>query len=79
MSLPLELVKEIDVLNMYSMQSHMEGLKIHDSANQETIDAAKRLFEKGLIDQPDGGYLTHAGVEAVDHVHHLITLLKQGH
>jgi len=37
--------------------------------------AARRLYEKDLIDQPDGGYLTSLGRDAAEHAQSLLTIL----
>lgn len=79
MSLSNELVKEIDLLNQFSQSSVMEGIKIHHTASPELIAAGERLFNKGLIERSDGGYLTQAGIEALNHVKHLMAILNQGH
>ena len=39
------------------------------------IAAAKRLHAKGLIDQPDGGYLTSLGRDAAEQAQTLLTIL----
>ena len=70
-----ELVEEINILAHYNLASIQEGIKVHGSAKQEVITATKRLFEKGLVSQVDGGYLTDLGVEAAEHVQALLTIL----
>ncbi|WP_254516463.1 TIGR02647 family protein, partial [Pseudomonas aeruginosa] len=35
-----------------------------------------RLHDKGLIDQPDGGYLTSLGLDAAEQAQGLLTILK---
>lgn len=55
MSLTPELVAELEVLALFNLDSSQEGLKIHQTAAPKHIAAAKRLFEKELTDQPDGG------------------------
>ena len=72
-----ELVDEINVLVLFNVSNNQEGLKVHSTANDSSIDATKRLFDKGLITQKDGGYLTDLGVEAVEHAQSLLTLLKK--
>ena len=57
------------------MDSIQEGIKIHHEAGAEKIAAAERLFEKGIITQIDGGYLTNLGIEAAEHAHALINIL----
>jgi len=75
MSVPADLLAEIEVLNLFPDGSIREGIKVHHDAAPELVSAAKRLFEKGLIDQPDGGYLSSLGIDAVEHVHGLLTIL----
>lgn len=45
----------------------MQGLKIHQDADPAIIDAGKRLFDKGIVTQPDGGYLTNLGYDLAEH------------
>ncbi len=44
----------------------MEGLKVRHTADQWMIDTVKRLFDKGLTTQDDGGYLTDLGQESLE-------------
>jgi len=46
----------------------MQGLKIHNDAEPAVIAAAKRLFDKGIVTLPDGGYLTDLGHDLFEHV-----------
>jgi len=71
-----ELVAEIKVLSLFNLASHQEGIKVHGNADPLLIEAAKRLFEKGLVTQADGGYLTDLGVEAAEQAQKLLTVLK---
>ncbi|MCX7086737.1 MAG: TIGR02647 family protein [Methylococcales bacterium] len=68
-------LEELKVLSQYNQPTSMTGIKIHHTASTETIAAAKRLHEKGLIDQEDGGYLTTLGCEAVEKLQGLLSLL----
>ncbi len=63
-----EVLEEINVLACFSLDSSQEGIKVHASAAPDVISATKRLFEKGLITQVDGGYLTPLGHEAAEHL-----------
>jgi len=76
MSLTPELVAELEVLALFNLDSSQEGLKIHQTAAQKHIDAAKRLHEKELIDQPDGGYLTSLGRDAAQNIQTVLTILS---
>ena len=71
-----EMMHELNLLAMFDLSSMQSGVKIHGTAAPDTIAAAQRLFDKGLLTQPDGGYLTSLGVEAAEHVHTLATVLR---
>ena len=75
MSLTPELVAELEVLALFNLDSSQEGLKIHQTAAPKAIAAAQRLYEKDLITQPDGGYLTSLGIDAAEHAQGLLTIL----
>ena len=64
-----DILDEINVLACFNLDSSQEGIKVHAStAETDVINATKRLFEKGLITQADGGYLTPLGHEAAEHL-----------
>ena len=75
-SYPDLLFEELKLLSKFPLESHMEGLKIHHEAGEDIIAAAKRLFEKGMIDQMDGGYLTDSGREMAEHLLIVLDTLK---
>jgi len=75
MALTVELIEEIKILTHFNLTSIQEGIKVHGSANPEAISAAKRLFDKGLISQDDGGYLTDSGIEAAEHAQAVLRIL----
>jgi uncharacterized protein (TIGR02647 family) len=68
---------EIELLLKFDLSSAFTGLKLHGSANPRANEAAKRLFQKGLISQPDGGYLTTRGWQAAEHAQALVLFLRQ--
>jgi uncharacterized protein (TIGR02647 family) len=76
MSLSPEKLDEINLLLQFPTDTIMNGLKIHDEADQTTRDAALRLYNKGFTDSPDGGYLTDAGIEIMNHIKLLNSALK---
>ncbi len=76
MSWNKDILEEIDLLKLFPSDSIQEGLKIHSSAASSRIEAARRLFDKGLISQQDGGYLTGSGVQALQHIQALDSLLQ---
>ena len=71
-----EISDEIKLLNQFNLDSS-HGIKVHaQQASKELIAAAARLYEKGLTDQVDGGYLTERGIVAAGHAQALISLLS---
>lgn len=79
MSYTPDLVAELEILALFNLGSSHEGLKVHQTAEPSAIAAAKRLFEKELIDQPDGGYLTSLGRDAAEQAQTLLTILTTAH
>ena len=75
MSFTREQIEELDVLRRFRLDTTMSGIKIHKDANPAVIEAAERLFEKGLITQIAGGYLTDLGRETAEHTQALLLLL----
>lgn len=76
MPISKDLMNEMRVLAMYDLSTTQQGIKVHHDADADVIDATERLFEKGLISQKDGGYLTGLGRDASLHVHDLMTILN---
>lgn len=74
-----EQMAELDILVYYSLDSTQQGLKVHSNAAEEKIDAVERLFDKGLVTQIDGGYLTALGRKAAEHAQALILMLAPHH
>ena len=56
--------------------SFAETLQRAIDAAPEIVAAAQRLFDKGLIDQADGGYLTSLGLDAAEHVQNVLQILR---
>lgn len=71
-----EIIEELSLLSRFNLDSTQEGLKIHSNAESEVIAATQRLFEKGLITQADGGYLTNLGLSAAEHAQALLQILR---
>lgn len=71
-----EMVAEIRFLSLFNLASQQEGVKVHGNADPIMIAAAERLFDKGLITQHDGGYLTDLGIEAAEHAQKMLIVLK---
>ena len=68
MTLPADFVHELSLLSRYDASNSQTGLKVHHDADPELIAAAERLFEKGLVSQRDGGYLTKLCLDVAEHL-----------
>ncbi len=77
MPISQELLEEIKILSLFNLETTQQGIKIHSDAAKASIQAAERLFDKGIVTLPDGGYLTDMGHEAAEHAQLLLSLLKQ--
>ncbi|MBF7073637.1 TIGR02647 family protein [Glaciecola sp. MH2013] len=62
-----ELTEELNLILKFPNKSLMQGLKVHHDADPSMIAAAKRLHEKGIVTQNDGGYLTDLGHDLAEH------------
>ena len=72
-----EQFEELRLLSQFSLESTATGIKVHaNEASDELVEAASRLYAKGLTDHVDGGYLTARGVEAAHHAQSLLRLLS---
>ena len=71
-----DLVDEINILVRYNLSTTQEGIKVHKTAAPESIAATKRLYNKGLVTQEDGGYLTSLGHEAAEQAQTVLNLLN---
>ncbi len=70
-----EQIAEIDILIHYNLESTLQGIKVHSKANKMQIAAVQRLYDKGLVTQVDGGYLTDLGRTAAEHAQALMLML----
>jgi len=71
-----EQMAELNILVQYSLDTSNQGIKVHSTASEEKIEAVERLFDKGLVTQVDGGYLTDIGKKAAEHAQALILMLS---
>lgn len=71
-----QIIAELNLLARYNLATTQQGIKIHSDAGSEVIAAAGRLFNKGLISQEDGGYLTNLGLHAAEHAQKLLQILN---
>ena len=76
MSLSREFLDDLELLNLFNLESSQGGIKIHHEAAPERIASAKRLHAKNFITLEDGGYLTPQGLEAAAHAQALVTMLQ---
>jgi uncharacterized protein (TIGR02647 family) len=67
MTFTADMIAELNLLLKFPNKSLMQGLKIHNDAEPASIAAAKRLFDKGIVTLPDGGYLTDLGHDLIEH------------
>ncbi len=70
------IVEELNILVRYNLATTQEGIKVHKTATPETIAATHRLFEKGLISQDDGGYLTNLGLDTAKQAQAILDILR---
>lgn len=72
-----ELLDEVHILALFNLSTTREGVKVHEhDADPKLVSATQRLFEKGLVTQADGGYLTSLGLDAAEHAQALLTILR---
>ncbi len=76
MVLSEDFAANVELLNLFELDSSQVGLKIHNEASSERRASARRLFESKLTTQVDGGYLTPLGIEAAKHAQALIRILQ---
>jgi uncharacterized protein (TIGR02647 family) len=69
-------IEELNLLLQFDSSTLERGIKVHSNARPEVIVACKHLFDRGLVGQADGGYLTDAGIEALAHAQTLAGLLN---
>ena len=77
MQLSAETIAEMEVLALFDLSNTQAGIKIHHDAAPSRVAAAVRLHAKGLISQPDGGYLSSLGIDAAEHVQGILTILQE--
>jgi uncharacterized protein (TIGR02647 family) len=74
MHLDPELIDELALLRRFSMGGPI-AMDLQDNPDPAVTAAARRMFAKGLITAADGGQLSDAGREAVEHMESLLNLL----
>ena len=78
MSYSPDLVNELNTLLRFDLATNQQGVKVHKTADAAVIAATRRLHDKGLLSQADGGYLTSLGREAAEHAQAALTILTSG-
>ena len=73
-----EMLQELNLLSRFNLDTMQAGVKIHTNADAETVTAAARLHQRGLVTQVDGGYLTPLGHDAAEHAQALLDILSSG-
>lgn len=76
MKITADMHDEMSLLMKFDLSTTQAGIKVHSGATPEAIAASQRLFEKGLLTQADGGYLTSLGYEAAQHVQSAVLILR---
>jgi uncharacterized protein (TIGR02647 family) len=72
-----KLIEELNILAKYNLDTTQEGLKVHQHTAPEGVqEAVQRLFDKGLITQSDGGYLTALGRDAAEYAQGALVILN---
>lgn len=74
-----DLIEEVNILARFNLSTTHEGIKVHSSADEDVITATQRLYEKGLLTQADGGYLTPLGLKAAEHIQNALLILTPTH
>lgn len=71
-----DIIAELKILTHYNLDTSQEGIKVHSTADPQMVAAAQRLYEKGLVSQSDGGYLTSLGRTAAEHAQNALRILE---
>jgi len=70
-----DLIEEVNILARFNLSTTQEGIKVHSDAEATAIHATHRLYDKGLVTQSDGGYLTPLGITAAEHIQSALMIL----
>jgi len=70
-----ELIEELSLLKRIS-QNPTEDINLSEADDPTTVAAARRLVEKGIISDLEGGRLTDSGREAVENMNRLFNQLS---
>lgn len=75
MQFSTDLIDEMRVLALFNLDSANSGIKAHSVAEPQVLAAISRLYVKGLISQPDGGYLTDLGIHCAEQLQTALRIL----
>jgi uncharacterized protein (TIGR02647 family) len=76
MLISFDMLDEFNILMLFDLSTRQSGIKVHSDAEPSAIAAAQNLFNKGILTQVDGGYLTNLGYEAAQHVQAAVQILR---
>ncbi len=76
MAFDQSLLDELKLLARFDVSTTTHGIKVSDEAGAAVTAAVRRLFDKGLVTEVDGGYLTQRGIEAQEYLQHLKGLMQ---
>ncbi len=76
MLITVDMLDEFNILMLFDLSTRQAGIKVHSDAEPSAIAAAQNLFNKGILTQVDGGYLTNLGYEAAQHVQAAVQILR---
>ncbi|RVT47310.1 TIGR02647 family protein [Rheinheimera sediminis] len=71
-----QLNDEIRILTLFNLDTSLEGIKAHKTAEPGAKEAIARLHKKGLLTQSDGGYLTDLGRNCAEHLQSALRILS---
>ena len=71
-----DLIHELNTLVRFDPATLQTGIKVHHNADPAVIAATQRLYDKGLLTQVDGGYLTSLGRDVAEHAQAALTVLN---
>ena len=72
-----ELIDELELLALFQPEQHPGRTQVHHTADGKGRRRRPTPARQGLIDQPDGGYLTSLGLDAAEQAQGLLTILKR--
>lgn len=63
-----DVIEELNLLLKFFVESLMQGFKIYYDVSQVIVEVVFRFYIKGLIIQVDGGYFIDFGVDVVEYI-----------